>query len=164
MGAGIKIKLSKDLNLVKKGIEEQMAEVRGNTEHAQGNCAEAMKLQEGLTGLIDKLLGNWRKYLSDKRQLLTDFSCKDLAENTGRGRSFASSFFMRPGMLKIRVTNFIAELLSVIITVLVWVVFLVIAIGLIVLLVYLFVELYDFIVGYFYGEEAPDPSVMPGKK
>jgi len=161
--SGIKNKFSTDLNLVKRGVQVQMGEVLKNTERAQSNCAEGIELKGRLTGLVDRLLENWKGFLTDKMRLLAGFPTGDVVKSAETGRSFISSFPKRPGMIKLRVINPILNFVSVAIPVLVWTIFSAIVLGVLVAWILLLGELYDLISGFFHVEEVSGSTAMPKK-
>ena len=161
METDIKSKISADLGLIKRGVESRVAELDELGRNCEHNHSVVAERKEGIKDLPHKLLVGWKEYLQGRGQLLFDFSTWDLRQQTKRAKTFTFFFFLRPGIIKLHVVNFLLMIMAWVVRILVWTLVLALALGVIILVFYGLDALIGWITELIDNLRSKDPSEMP---
>ena len=156
METDIKSKLSTDLGLIKKRVESRVAELDELGEKCEHKHGVVVGRKDAIKDLPHKLLGGWKSFLQGRGQLVMGFSTWGLQQQTKRSKEFTSSFFLRPGVIKLQVVNFLLNIMYWVVRLFTLTLFVLLVAGVLVLFVYAAIEIIEFINDF----RSKDPSVV----
>ena len=125
------------------------------------NVGIVFNRKEGIRDLPHKILGRWESYLLSKKQLVMGFSLWNLRQKTARVRHFVSFFYLRPGIIKLHVVNFLLNVMSFVVRLLTWTIFVALVVGVLVLFYYGLEIVVGWGVEFVDSLRSEDPSDVP---
>jgi len=161
MKIDIKSKLSTDFGLIKKGVVSRVAELAAFGGKCEQNVGAAVGRKETIKDLPHKLLGKWNVYLQRKNQSLGNFSLWNLCQETARARKFTSSFFVRPGIIKLHVVNFSLNVMYWVVRLFTLTIFVILVVGVVILVIYGLDAAIGWITELIDNLRSKDPSGIP---
>jgi hypothetical protein len=162
MKTGIKSKLSTDLGLIKRGVESQVTELDEFCGNQHSKMSEMVfEQKEGIKDLPHKILDGWEDYLLSRKRLVMNFSLLNLQQKTTRTRDFVSSFFLRPGIIKLHVVNFLLNVMYWVVRLFTLTIFVILVVGAVILVIYGLDAAIGWITELIENLRSKDPSRIP---